>query len=70
VLFPLITRSANQFQSAFLTVLPHGGQGAARRNAWSAMSADVVQSRARREAEIAVDLAADRASLRAARASS
>jgi len=66
VLFPLAIRSATQLQSVFLTVLPHGGQGAARRNAWSAMSADAVQARARREAEVAVD----RAVLRAARATS
>jgi len=66
VLFPMVTRSATRMQSLLLTVLPHGGQGAARRNAWAAMSADAVQSRARRDAEIAVD----RAVMRAARATS
>jgi hypothetical protein len=58
--FPMVTRRTQQLQSIFLTVLPHGGQGAARRNAWSAMSHDAVQSRARYEAEIAVSRAADR----------
>ena len=70
MIFPMITRTTQQAQSIFLTVLPHGGQGAARRNAWSAMAADATQSRARREAELAVHQAVDRASYRAARATS
>jgi hypothetical protein len=66
VIFPSITRTATQLQSFALTVLPHGGQGGARRNAWAAMSRDVAHSRARREAEQAVD----RAVVRATRATS
>jgi hypothetical protein len=57
VTFPSITalqRTASQLQSLALTVVPHGGQRSARRNAWAAMSADAIQSRARREAEAAV----------------
>ncbi len=37
-----------------LATLPHGGQRAARRNAWSSMSADATVARARREAEAAL----------------
>ena len=61
-----ITRATGTVESLFLAVLPHGGQGTARRNAWRAMSSDVVQARARREAEQAVDRAAVRAAARAA----
>jgi hypothetical protein len=49
--FTALARTATQLQSLTLTVLPHGGQRSARRNAWAAMSADAVQARARREAE-------------------
>lgn len=59
---PSLTRTATQLQSIALTVLPHGGQGGARRNAWAAMSRDSAQARARQEAEVAVDHAAVRAS--------
>jgi hypothetical protein len=41
-----------------LTVLPHGGQLAARRNAWAAMAADAAHARASREAQAALELAA------------
>jgi hypothetical protein len=61
VTFPSLTalqRTAGQLQSLALTVVPHGGQRSARRNAWAAMSADAIQARARREAEAAVALAA------------
>jgi hypothetical protein len=59
-LIPL-ARSANRLQDLTLTVLPHGGQRSARRNAWSAMSSDAVLARSRREAEVAVAAAAARA---------
>ena len=62
-LVPLIplARSATRLQDLTLTVLPHGGQRSARRNAWSAMSSDAVLARSRREAELAVAAAAARA---------
>lgn len=42
----------------FLTAFPHGGQQAARRNAWAAMSADSARARTRREADAALVQAA------------
>jgi hypothetical protein len=62
-LVPLIplARSATRLQDLTLSVLPHGGQRSARRNAWSAMSSDAVLARSRREAEVAVAAAAARA---------
>ena len=39
-------------------VAPHGGQGTARRNAWSAMAEGSARARARREADLAMALAA------------
>jgi len=59
--FPLARRAARSFEQAMMTVLPHGGQGAARRNAWAAMAVDAAQSRARREADLAMDRAVTRA---------
>ena len=62
--FPSLTplvRTAGQLQSLALTVLPHGGQRSARRNAWSAMSADAVFARNRRDAEQAMLSALTRA---------
>ena len=53
-------------QDLFLRAAPAGGQQAARRNAWSAMSEDAVRARGRRDARAAL-AAADR---RARRASS
>ena len=55
--FPSLTalqRTSDQLMSLAMTVLPHGGQRSARRNAWTAMSADAAQARARREVEAAV----------------
>ena len=51
-----------------LTVLPHGGQRGARRNAWTAMVADTAQARTRGEAQFAVDRAAASAARRIAHA--
>ncbi len=53
--FIAVARTAGTFQNLTLALLPHGGQGAARRNAWSAVSEDAVRARARREAERAMD---------------
>jgi hypothetical protein len=64
VTFPSLTalaRTAGQLQGLALTVLPHGGQRSARRNAWSAMSADAAFARNRREAEHAMTAAVQRA---------
>ena len=61
--FPLarsVVRSTSRLQDLTLTVLPHGGQRSARRNAWAAMSADATLARSRREAELAVAAAAAR----------
>ena len=63
--FAALTRAASGAESFLMTLVPHGGQGTARRNAWSAMSADAVQSRARRDAEEAVARATARAAARA-----
>jgi len=63
VTFPSLTalaRTATQLQGFALTVLPHGGQRSARRNAWSAMSADAAFARNRREAEHAMTAAVTR----------
>ena len=40
-------------QAAFLAVLPDGGQGGARSNAWAGRSREAVRLRAWREAEAA-----------------
>lgn len=48
-------------QGLVLLALPHGGQHAARRNAWAAMSADSTRARGRREVTTALDAALDRA---------
>jgi predicted nucleic acid-binding Zn ribbon protein len=42
-------------RTAFLFAMPHGGQRAARTNAWASMSADATRARARREAALAVE---------------
>lgn len=51
---PLISTLQGVVRDVVLTTLPHGGQRAARRNAWSSMSADATMARARREAEAAL----------------
>ena len=52
--FTAFTRTAGRLQTLALTVLPHGGQRSARKNAWAAMSADSALARSRREVEAAV----------------
>jgi hypothetical protein len=59
--FPVVRRTARSLETALLTVLPHGGQGAARRNAWSAMATDATRARGRREADLAMERAQTRA---------
>jgi hypothetical protein len=44
-------------RTVLLTLLPHGGQLTARRNAWGAMAVDAGRARARREAAHAVAVA-------------
>ena len=57
-------RNLRTLESVFLTVLPHGGQRDARRNAWASMSADSQLARQRREADDAMDRALLRARAR------
>jgi hypothetical protein len=45
---------ASIVQDLLLAALPAGGQCVARRNAWSAMSADATRARGRRDAEAAM----------------
>jgi len=52
------------WQAAFLSVLPSGGQRAARRNAWAGRSRDAALARAWREADAAVAPAAHGAAVR------
>ncbi|MCU1595420.1 MAG: hypothetical protein JWO12_2812 [Frankiales bacterium] len=54
---PSFTRTAGQLQSLVLTVLPHGGQHSARRNAWASMVEDNNRARQRREADVAMSRA-------------
>ena len=61
--FTAFSRTTSQLQGFALTVLPHGGQRSARRNAWAAMSSDAVLARSRREAEVAVAAANRRAEI-------
>jgi hypothetical protein len=67
VTFPSLTaptalsRYASGVQALALSVLPHGGQRAARRNAWSSMSSDAALARNRREADHAMARATARA---------
>jgi len=59
-----LKRNLSNLESLFLTVLPHGGQRSARRNAWASMSADSALARSRREADAAMDRAVVRAESR------
>ena len=59
-------RTSRTVEGLVLLALPHGGQQAARRNAWAAMAADSARARARREADLAMNravAAADRTAL-------
>jgi hypothetical protein len=54
LIIPSITRTARTVQTLTLTVLPHGGQRSARRNAWASMAADNTRAQSRREADAAM----------------
>ena len=60
-------RNVTLAQSLVLLLVPHGGQHAARQNAWAGMSADAARGRDRREAQAAVELATSARQARAAR---
>jgi hypothetical protein len=51
---PAPRSAGRRLQETALLLLPHGGQRAARQNAWRAMVADAAVARARREAVAAV----------------
>ena len=53
-------------QDAFLALLPSGGQGTARANAWGGMVAERSHSRARHQAQSALDAALRRTTVPAA----
>ncbi len=57
---------ASLVQDLLLVALPAGGQSAARRNAWAAMSEGSARARGRREADRAMEEAAARGSGRRA----
>ena len=61
-----VRRIPRTLEGLALFALPHGGQQAARRNAWAAMAADSTRARARREAELALDVAVSAAAARTA----
>jgi hypothetical protein len=61
LLLHLPKRTIRTTRDLAMTLLPHGGQRAARQNAWAGMSADLAMSRARREAESVMELAIQRA---------
>jgi hypothetical protein len=68
VTFPSFTRTASQIQGLALAVLPHGGQHAARKNAWAAMSEGSARARMRTEADAAMSRAAALSARKAASA--
>jgi hypothetical protein len=49
-----VRRTSRTVEGLLLLALPHGGQQAARRNAWASMAADSARARARREADAAM----------------
>ena len=59
-MIPHLHRTLANLESLAMTVLPHGGQRSARRNAWAAMSEGSARARARREADAAMSLAVAR----------
>ena len=54
---PSFTRTASTIQSITLTVLPHGGQRSARKNAWASMSEGNSRAKARIDADRAMSRA-------------
>jgi hypothetical protein len=63
----LVTSAVSGAADLVMSVVPHGGQATARRNAWAGMSAGAARARARREAELAVAQAQSRLDVRRAR---
>jgi hypothetical protein len=61
-----LRRTTRAAQALLLMALPHGGQLAARRNAWAAMSAGSARTRELREADAAMSAAIGRARRRLA----
>ena len=61
-----VRRIPRTIEGLALFALPHGGQQAARRNAWAAMAADSTRARARREADAAMTAAVSTAAVAAA----
>lgn len=54
MVIPSISRTARTVQTLALTLLPHGGQRSARRNAWASMAADHSRAQSRRDADAAM----------------
>jgi hypothetical protein len=54
-----VRRTSRAVEGLVLLALPHGGQQAARRNAWASMASDSARARARREADAAMNRAVD-----------
>jgi hypothetical protein len=50
----LVHHSSWLARQVLSAALPHGGQRAARRNAWAGMSENAVRRRAQREADLAL----------------
>ena len=67
-MIPHLHRTLAHLESLAMTVLPHGGQRSARRNAWAAMSEGNLRAKARRDADAAMALAITRSLHPAARA--
>jgi hypothetical protein len=62
-----LKRNLANLESFALTLMPHGGQRSARRNAWASMSSDSALARSRREADAAMERAIELAELRSRR---
>ena len=58
-----VRRNLANLESFALTLMPHGGQRSARRNAWASMSSDSALARQRRDADAAMARAVERAEL-------
>ncbi len=56
-----LRRSVDTARDLVLLALPHGGQMAARRNAWAGMAENATRARAQREADAAMARAVVRA---------
>ena len=65
---PAPRSTGRRLQATALLLMPHGGQRAARQNAWRAMVDDAALARARREAVAAVAEATARSEQAAAQA--